>query len=374
MTIPLLDTQAQLASLQPDLDEAIAAVLSHGRFVNGPELMLLEDRFAEFSRTRHCIGVSSGTDALMLCLRAVGIGPGDEVITSAMTFIATAESIAQAGGRPVLVDVDPDTALISADAVAAAITERTAAIVPVHLYGQMVDMPALHALAERHGLALIEDAAQAHGAEWDGERPGRLSAAATFSCFPGKNLGALGDAGLVTTNDDALAAKVRMLRDHGRTDKYRHDELGVNARLDTLQAAVLAVKLERLEGWNELRREHAAAYDAAFRGIDGIRPIGVVPQATSVHHQYVLRVSDRAEAAAGLAARGVATGVHYPIPLNRQPAMAGLVEPDGFPAADRLAGEVLSIPVYPELTSAQRARVIAGVHAVASAPAGGRAA
>lgn len=361
--VPLLDLHAQHRPLRAQLDAAVAAVVDHGRFVAGPEVAVFERRWASFCEAAHAIGCSSGTSALTLALRAIGIGPGDDVVTSAMTFIATIESIIEAGARPVLADVDPDTGLMIPETAAVALTPATAAIVAVHLWGQMVDMSGLRALAGRHGLALVEDAAQAHGARWKGVRAGAAGDAAAFSFFPGKNLGAFGDAGAVTTGSAQVAEAVRKLRDHGRLDKYRHDVLGTNARLDTLQAAVLAVKLDELDGWNERRRAHAAAYDDAFAGVDGVEPIVIRPDAIAVHHQYVVRVADRESVVAALDAAGIGHGVHYPVAMARQPALAGLADPDAYPAADRLAGSVLSLPVYPELEVADRLRVI---HALGS--------
>jgi dTDP-4-amino-4,6-dideoxygalactose transaminase len=362
MTLPLLDLNAQHASIREQLEAAIARVLAHGKFVQGPEVAEFEEAFADYCDVGHCVGTSNGTSAIELVLRAAGIGAGDEIVTTPFTFIATVEPILLAGARPMFVDVDPETGLLEAEAVEAAITPRTAAIMPVHLYGQTVDLDAFRALADRRGLFLLEDAAQAHGASWAGRRAGSVGDAATFSFFPGKNLGALGDAGCVTTNDEALAARIRKLRDHGRLDKYRHDEVGTNARLDTLQAAVLAAKLAHLEGWNEARRRHARAYDAAFASVDGIAPIRVLGEAVAVYHQYVVRLADREGARAALAERRISTGVHYPVPLHRQPALAGLVEGD-FPAAEALAEEVLSLPVFPELTDEQRDAVVAALRA-----------
>jgi dTDP-4-amino-4,6-dideoxygalactose transaminase len=365
MTLPLLDLHAQHASIREELDAAIAGVIAHGKFVQGPEVVEFEQAFATYCGVSYCVGTSNGTSAIELLLRAAGIGRGDEVVTTPMTFIASVEPILLAGARPVFADVDPETALLRADAVEAAITPRTVAIMPVHLYGQTVDLDAFRELADRHQVLLIEDAAQAHGARWRDRPAGSVGDAATFSFFPGKNLGALGDAGAVTTNDEALAARLRKLRDHGRMDKYRHDEVGTNARLDTLQAAVLNVKLRRLERWNDGRRVHAAGYDEAFAALEDVTPIRVVDDAVAVYHQYVVRVADRDRAALALAERGISTGVHYPLPLHRQPALEGLVGGD-FAAAEALAEEVLSLPVYPELTEAQRDSVVAALAAFVS--------
>ena len=362
MNLPLLDLEAQHAAIRKDLDSAISRVLEHRQFVQGPEVVEFEEAFADYCEVAHCIGVANGTAAIELVLRAAGIGHGDEVITTPFTFIAGVEPIVLAGARPVFVDVNPETALIDAGEVEAAVSRRTAAIMPVHLYGQPVDLDAFRALADRHKLFLIEDAAQAHGARWRSRRAGSVGDAATFSFFPGKNLGALGDAGAVTTNNGELAAKIRKLRDHGRADKYRHDELGTNARLDTLQAALLAVKLPHLDGWNASRRRHAVAYDAAFKSIDGVRSIGVHEAAEAVYHQYVIRIAERDQARASLIEQGIEAAVHYPIPLHLQPALAGTVS-GAFPAAQTLAGEVLSLPVFPELTEEQQDRVVYAVSA-----------
>jgi dTDP-4-amino-4,6-dideoxygalactose transaminase len=360
VSVPLVDLGAQHASVCEALDTAVARVMAHGQFVQGPEVVEFEEAFAEFCEVRYCIGTSSGTSALELALRAAGVGPGYEVVTTPFTFMATVAPILLAGAYPALVDVDPGTALLQLDAVEAAITPRTAALLPVHLYGQTVDLDRFRRLADRHKLFLLEDAAQAHGARWRGHRAGSIGDASTFSFFPGKNLGALGDAGCVTTNDETLARQIRKLRDHGRADKYRHDEVGTNARLDTLQAAVLLAKLPHLDAWNEQRRRHAAAYDHAFASAVGVEPIRVAEGALPVHHQYVVRLGDRDGARRALAKLGISTGLHYPVPLHRQPALAGVATGE-YPAADSLAQEVLSLPVFPELSDEQREWVIGGV-------------
>jgi dTDP-4-amino-4,6-dideoxygalactose transaminase len=360
--VPLLDLGAQHARVWRALDAAIGRVVAHGQFVEGPEVAHFEGSFAEFCEARHCTGTSSGTSAIELTLRAAGVGPGDEVVTTPFTFMATVAPILLAGAHPVLVDVDPGTGLLQADAVEAAITPRTAVLLPVHLYGQTVDLDRFRALADRYRLFLLEDAAQAHGARWRGHRAGSIGDAAAFSFFPGKNLGAFGDAGCVTTNDETLARRIRKLRDHGRMDKYRHDEVGTNARLDSLQAAVLLAKLPHLDAWNEQRRRHAAAYDRAFVSAVGVEPIRIAEGALPVYHQYVVRLGDRDSARHALARLGISTGVHYPVPLNRQPALEGLIT-GGYPAAESLAREVLSLPVFPELSDEQRNSVIEAVTA-----------
>lgn len=372
MSIPLLDLKAQHASIQEDLDSAIAAVLAHGKYVNGPEVEAFEGEFASFCGAAEAIGVSSGTSALTLGLKASGVKPGDEVITTALTFIATVEAIIEVGATPVLVDVDPDTALLDVEAVEAAITERTSAILAVHLYGQTVDLDAFRALADERGLILGEDAAQAHGAKWRESIAGSVGHFGAFSFFPGKNLGCLGDGGGVTTNDPEIARRVRSLRDHGRAEKYRHDEVGTNARLDTLQAAVLRAKLPHLEGWTEARRRNAALYDDAFAGIGGVRPLVTRPEAAHAYHQYVIRVAERDAALDLFRSRGIAAATHYPIPLHRQPALAEQAGGLDLPGAEALAAEVVSIPAFPELTDEQLQTVVAAVseHAGAGSLAG----
>jgi dTDP-4-amino-4,6-dideoxygalactose transaminase len=366
MSVPLLDLGAQHARVWRELDAAVSRVVAHGQFVEGPEVAEFERSFAESCKARYCIGTSSGTSAIELVLRAIGIGPGDEVVTTPFTFMATVAPVLLTGAHPVLVDVDPGTGLLQADAVEAAITPRTAVLLPVHLYGQTVDLDRFRALADRYKLFLLEDAAQAHGARWQGRPAGSVGDAAAFSFFPGKNLGAFGDAGCVTTNDEVLARRIRKLRNHGRIDKYRHDEVGTNARLDSLQAAVLLAKLPHLIGWNQRRRRHAAAYDRAFEPAAGVVPIRIAEGALPVYHQYVVRVGDRDGCRRALERLGISTGVHYPVPLNRQPALEGLVR-GGHPAAESLAREVLSLPVFPELYQHQRESVAEAVTAVTSA-------
>lgn len=353
---PLLDLGAQHAPLRGEIDAAIGRVIDANEFIGGSELVAFESEFAAFLGCPHAVGVASGTDALRLALLACDIGPGDEVITSAMSFIATVAAILAVGATPVLVDPDPTTGLIDADTAAAAITSRTAALLPVHLYGQCVDLHAFAKLASRRGLALIEDACQAHGATRDGLVAGTVGDAAAFSFYPGKNLGALGDGGMLTTNGAALAERVVRLRDHGRSDRYLHTEVGATARLDGLQAAVLRIKLRHLEEWNAARREHARAYGKAF---DELGIEHVAAQAGSVYHQYVLRCDDRDALAAGLGERGVGTAVHYPVPLHRQPALVGRVSIEGsLDGAEELAARCLSIPVYPELSGEERELVL----------------
>jgi len=368
---PLLDLAAQHDPIRGELDRAMAAVLDCNGYIGGPEVDAFEAEFAVWVGSRHCVGVSSGTDALRLGLLACGVGPGDEVITSAMSFIATTAAILAVGATPVLVDPDPVSGLLTVDGVAAAINARTVALLPVHLYGQAVDLRAFRALADAHGLALVEDACQAHGARRDGLAAGAVGDVAAFSFYPGKNLGGFGDGGALTTSNREIAERVARLRDHGRSDRYTHGEIGATARLDALQAAVLRIKLRRLTDWNEARRAHGEFYDVAFDelGIDHVRQAA---DSESVFHQYVLLCDDRDGVASGLAARGIGTGIHYPVPLHRQPALAGRVlTAASLDGAENLAARCLSIPVFPELHDVARGEIVDAVAALHPIPHGG---
>ena len=366
--VPFQDLPLQIANLRAELDPAMAEVLRHGQFILGPEVVSFEQAWAKFCGVRDAIGVGSGTDALQLTLRALGIGAGDEVITVANSFIATAEAISYAGATPVLVDCDREHFLVDPDAVAAAITPRTRAIMPVHLYGQPANMGALLTLAEKHGLAVIEDAAQAHGATLkDGRACGALGRAAAFSFYPGKNLGAFGDGGAVTTSDEALARQLRLLRNWGAIVKYHHEVQGYNSRLDTLQAAILNVKLRHLAAWNERRRIAAGWYREALRDCAGLAlPVEAPWCGRHVYHLFVVRIleRDRDAVARALGERGVQTVVHYPIPIHRQKAYASLGLREGaFPEAELAARTVLSLPMFPEMTQDHVAHVAAGLRA-----------
>lgn len=357
-TIPLVDLKAQYAALKPDIDAAIARVIEHTSFILGPEVRGFEEAFAAFCDRAHAVGVSSGTAAIELCLRALGVGPGDEVITTPFTFVATAEAISAVGARPVFADIDPRTYNLDPAAVEAAVTSRTAAVLPVHLYGLPADMDALSRLAQRHGLALVEDAAQAHGARYHGQAMGTLSRAACFSFYPGKNLGCYGDGGAVVTDDETLAGRVRKLRDHGRASKYVHDEIGFGHRLDALQAAILAAKLPHLAAANAARRRLAHRYSHLLADADlalPYEPEGV----QAVYHLYVVRTPRRDEVLARLKANGIEAGVHYPLPLHLQPAYRFLSHQKGaFPVAEAAAEQVLSLPLFPEMTDDQQDRVV----------------
>jgi dTDP-4-amino-4,6-dideoxygalactose transaminase len=306
---------------------------------------------------RHAVGVHSGTSALELLLRAYGIGAGDEVITAANTFIATAFAISHCGATPVLVDADPDTHTVDPSQMAAAVTARTRALIPVHLYGQPADMRAIAAIADEHGLLVIEDACQAHGARYDGARAGSLGDAAVFSFYPSKNLGAHGDGGIAVTDDAAVAERVRLLRNYGCVTKYRSEVVGYNRRLDTLQAAMLRVKLPLLDAWNDARRTHAARYDEVLEGLPVTLPV-TREDVEHVWHLYVVRVSDRDRVRERLDASGIDTQIHYPVPIHLQPAYRALgYRPGDFPVAERNAGEMISLPMYPELPAEAPERV-----------------
>jgi len=347
--IPLIDLQAQYRSLKPRIDAAALRVLESGRYVLGPEVAAFESEFAAYCGTRHAVGLNSGTSALHLALLACGVGPGDEVITVPFTFVATVAAIEYTGARPVLVDVDPGTLNMDSSRVAAAITERTKAIVPVHLHGRLADVELSTGIAREHGLVVVEDAAQAHGAEHRGRKAGSFGAAGCFSFYPGKNLGAAGEGGAVVTDDDGLAARVRLLRDWGAEHKYHHVLRGYNYRLEELQAAILRVKLAEMERWTEARRTLARRYRDLLAGTDVRLPAHAAGR-THVYHVFSIRHPERDSLAAALARQGVGTGIHYPLPVHLQPGYAGLGYGAGdFPIAEQAAAEVLSLPLYPEL-------------------------
>jgi len=331
-------------------------VLGSGWFILGGCLAAFERDFARLCEVEHAVGVASGTDAIALALRAVGVRPGDEVITAPLSAAFTALAVSQIGATPVFADIDPARYTLDPARVEAAITPRTRAILPVHLYGQPAEMDAILALARSRGLAVVEDAAQAHGARYRGHRVGSLADAAAFSFYPSKNLGAFGDGGLVTTNEPAIAHRLRQLRNGGQSARYRHEILGVNSRLDELQAAILGVRLRHLDADSARRRRIAARYTAALAGAPGVTAPFVAPETEPVFHLYVVRAADRAALAARLDAAGIETAVHYPTPIHRQPAYAappGTGPSPSFPQAERAAGEVLSLPIFPELTDAE---------------------
>ena len=354
MKIPLVDLKAQYASIKPDIDAAVQHILDETDFIGGRAVTEFEKSFAAYCGTRSAVGLANGTDALQLSLLALGVGKGDEVVTAVNTFIATSEAISATGARPVFIDNDPQTYTIDVRKIEEKITPRTKAIIPIHLYGQPAAMDAINEIAARHNLVVIEDAAQAHGASFKGKTVGTLGRLACFSFYPGKNLGAYGDAGAIATNDEALADKVRMLANHGRLKKYEHEIEGYNSRLDTLQAAILSVKLRHLRAWTERRRQNASTYSQRLaRAATIITPV-VHADATHVFHLYVVRVQQRERVQQALKDAGIATGIHYPIPLHLQPAYKYLALPTGsFPVAERFASEIMSLPMYPELSADQ---------------------
>jgi dTDP-4-amino-4,6-dideoxygalactose transaminase len=360
--IPLVNLQRQYQQLAPEIDAAMKDVCAHGDFIMGRAVDAFERSFATYAGAKHCIGVASGTDALHLILRALGIGAGDEVILPANTFIATAQAVWCCGATPVLVDCDLATATIDPAAVEAAITPRTRAMMPVHLYGQPADMDTLLALAQRRGLRVIEDAAQAHGAAYRGRPCGSMGIAAAFSFYPGKNLGAYGDGGAITTNDDALAGELRLLRNWGSTVKYVHARMGFNSRLDTVQAAVLNVKLPHLDAWNARRNELANVYRAALAGCPAL---AIVEKAswTSKHayHLFVVRTlrGGRDAILKELQGKGIGAGIHYPIAIHQQGAFKEIAStPASFPNTERLASEIFSLPLCPDLRDDEARTVI----------------
>jgi dTDP-4-amino-4,6-dideoxygalactose transaminase len=355
--IPLVDLGAQHREIAAEVEAGFAAVMGASSYILGPQVAAFEREFAQFCGATECVGVGNGTDALELVLRACDVGAGDEVIVPANTFIATALAVVRAGATPVLVDCD-EHHLMSVEQVEAAITPRTRALLPVHLYGQCADVEALGVIAERHGLLLLEDAAQSQGARRHGRRSGALAVAAATSFYPGKNLGAYGDAGAVTTGSSAVAARVRQLRNWGSERKYEHPVIGFNSRLDTLQAVVLSAKLRRLDGWNEARRRAAAAYTELLAGLDGVALPAVLPGNEHVWHLYVVLVPERDAVLAALHSQGIGAGIHYPTPLHLHGALEYLgYRPGAFPRAESLARRALSLPLHPHLTAAQVERV-----------------
>ena len=362
MKVPILDLHAHHAHLRVELTEAIEEVIEASAFAGGPFVGRFEQDFAQYCGVDHVVGVGSGTDALWLALLALGIGPGDEVITVPMTFIATAEAISRTGALPVFVDINETTYTLEPAGLLRALTKRTKAIIPVHLFGRMADMDPILTFAEQHGLFVVEDAAQAHGALYQGNRAGSLGNAGCFSFYPGKNLGAFGEAGAVTTNNSELAKKIRVFIDHGQSRKYHHSVVGWNCRMDGIQAAVLRLKLRALDQNNARRREIANRYSEAFQGL----PNFVIPSSargeSHVHHHYVIRVPDRRRLMNGLTARGVGSAIHYPIAVHLQDAYSdlGLIR-GSFPVAERCADEFVSLPIYPELTHSQISTVIEAV-------------
>jgi dTDP-4-amino-4,6-dideoxygalactose transaminase len=351
--VPLVDLRAQYEPIKDEIHQAWDEILASMRLFLGPNVQAFEKEFAAFCGAADAIGISDGTTAIHLALRACGIGAGDEVISVSHTFIATFEAIALVGARPVFVDIDPKTYLMDVSQIEAKITPRTKAILPVHLYGQCVDMDPLMAIAKKHNLVVIEDACQAHGAEYKGMKAGSIGTLGCFSFYFSKNLGAYGEGGMVTTNDLALAKKVRMLRDHGSEKRYYHDEIGINGRLDEMQAAVLRIKLRRLAGWNEQRRANAALFNQLLAGSGVVTP-HEAPGCKAIYHLYVIRTARRDALRDHLNAQGIGTGIHYPVPIHLQKAAAFMGYKEGdFPVTEKAVTEILSLPMYAELTAEQ---------------------
>ena len=358
MNVPFVDLHAQYLSLKSEIDAAIAEVIAESAFIRGRHVERFEKAWAKTLGVKHCVSCANGTDALYIAIRALGVKPGDEVITTAHSWISTSETITQAGGRVVFCDTDNETFTIDPALIEAKITSATVGIIPVHLYGQPADMDPIMAIARKHNLWVIEDSAQAHTAKYKGQVVGTFGNAATFSFYPGKNLGAYGDAGAVTGHDSDLLSRIRRMRDHGRTTKYEHVEVGYAERIDALQAAILAAKLPHLEAWNEARRRHARSYGELLGG----GPVALPVEAAGmrhVYHLYVVRHPNRDALLAHLKANGIAAGVHYPIPLHRQLAYANLGYGDvSLPETERAANEVLSLPMFPEITDEQLGFVV----------------
>jgi dTDP-4-amino-4,6-dideoxygalactose transaminase len=367
LNIPLVDLKAQYDSIKPDIDAAISSVLTQTAFVGGSFVKEFEEAFARYCGVDRCVGLANGTDALFIALKALGVGAGDEVITVANSFIATSEAITMAGAKVVFVDINPTTYTMDVARIEEKITARTKAIIPVHLYGQPADMDPILALAKKHGLRVVGDAAQAHGAMYKGRPISQFADITCFSFYPGKNLGAYGDAGALVTNDEAWAASARMLANHGRTKKYDHDFEGVNSRLDGLQAAILSVKLRHLDAWTESRRKSAYRYNEALRGTPVVTPVEI-DNVRAVYHLYVIRVPGgrRDELQEYLKAQGISTGIHYPIALPYLNAYRHIDRRDGeFDHSLKASGEILSLPMFPELAAEQVAYV---AEKIASAP------
>jgi dTDP-4-amino-4,6-dideoxygalactose transaminase len=360
--VPFLDLKSHHASLHDEFDRAIRAVIDSSAFAGGPFVEKFEQDFASYCGSQHAVGVGSGTEALWLSLLACGIGPGDEVITVPNTFMATAEAITYCGARPVFVDVDERTYTMDPAGLEEALSSRTKAIIPVHLFGQPAEMDPVLEFARKHDLFVIEDAAQAHGAKYKGRKAGTLGNAGCFSFYPGKNLGAFGEAGAIVTNSSELQEKIRILRDHGQVSKYRHTAIGWNCRMDGIQAAILSVKLQHLESGNSLRRAHALQYNQAFAGVDEVITPLEAPYARHVYHIYAIRVQERDEVMWFLKEKGIQCGIHYPIPVHLQEAYQSLGYKKGdLPRSEQTALEFISLPMFPELTETQVNMVALGV-------------
>ncbi len=358
MNVPFVDLKAQYEAIKEEIASEMQAVIDRTAFVSGPFVQDFEQRFAEYCGSQYAIAVGSGTAALWCALIAAGIGPGDEVITSTSTFIATAEAISFCGATPRFVDIDERTYTLAPEQLEAAINERTRAIIPVHLFGQMADMGPIMEIAKRHGLVVIEDACQAHGAEYRGQRAGSIADAGCFSFYPGKNLGAYGEGGAVVTDNPDIAERIRVFRDHGQSKKYYHGIVGWNTRMHGLQGAVLGVKLKYIDQWNEQRRQHAQQYGTLLGPVDGIVTPVEADYAKHVYHVYAIRVQERDSLLTTLGDKGISCGIHYPIPVHLQEAYSELGHQNGdFPVAEACASSFLSLPMFPELTEEQIAYV-----------------
>jgi dTDP-4-amino-4,6-dideoxygalactose transaminase len=354
MSVPFLDLRAQYESIKDEVATAFQEVMESFAFAGGPFVEKFERAFASFCQCEYAIGVGSGTEALWIALLSLGVGPGDEVITVPNTFIATAEAISFCGAKPVFVDIDDHTYTINPDLIEKAVTARTKAIIPVHIFGQMADMDPIMEVARRHNLFVVEDACQAHGAEYKGKVAGSIGDAGCFSFYPGKNLGAYGEAGAITTNNAELAEKMYMFRDHGQSKKYYHTLIGWNARMDGFQGAVLNVKLRHLNVWNEARRRNAYIYNELLSGLDGLVIPHEADHAKHVYHVYVIRIQNRDRVMTALAQKGISCGIHYPVPIHLQEAYlnSGLKN-NGLKVSERIASELLSLPMFPELNKSQ---------------------
>lgn len=364
MSIPLLDLKAQYLTIKDDIDQAIQRVLDSSKFVLGPEMRAFEEEMAAYCGVKEAVAVGNGTDALLLALRGFGVGPGDEVITTPFTFFASAETVAALGATPVFVDIDPVTLNMDLDQLESKITPRTKAVIPVHIFGQMVDVERVMEIAARHDLKVLEDSAQAIGANYRGRKAASIGHAGTFSFFPTKNLGAYGDAGMIVTDDEGLAAHLRMLRFHGCKTKYYHDEIGYNSRMDEIQAAILRVKFKHIDEWNAARREKAQIYNELLAGLSLTLP-GIDPEGTPVFHLYVLRTDKREKLMAALKEQGIGTAIYYPVPLHLQRVFRDLGYREGdLPVAEKACSQAMALPCFPELTLEQQKEVVAVIKKV----------
>lgn len=354
MNVPFLDLKAQYVAIAGEIDDAIRQVIERTAFSGGPFVSAFEEQFAAFCQCKHSIGVGSGTEALWLALAALDVGPGDEVITVPNSFIATAEAISFCGATPVFVDVDSESQTLNPALLEGAITERTKAIIPVHLFGQMADMGPIMEIARRHNLFVVEDACQAHGAQYNGKPAGSIGDLGCFSFYPGKNLGAYGEAGGVVTNSDELNDRIKMVRDHGQSKKYHHTMVGWNGRMDGIQGAILSVKLKYLPSWNDARRKNAQVYSRRLSSMDGVTPPREMDYACHIYHVYAVKAKNRDSLMEALNGEGIGCGIHYPVPIHLQNAYRGMGLGKGsFPVAEKCAEEIISLPMFPELTEEQ---------------------